>query len=277
MNFSTFLKESLLLEGGAAIKTASRVSQVEARHIIPDLVEKIAKATGVSPDQIKRVGSAGKKPHDNDTSGDIDFAVETDSDVLKKALPRLAHDGETWKAMPAINVYSFGAKIHNKVVQVDMVPVSNVDFAEWSYVSDESDLAKGFKGAVRNELMFAVVKYANLKKIKGDSGEVETLERYYFDLSKGLMRGKQTRRNNKGKLTKNFTTVEKDLESDDPKEISRILFGPKANPAKLVTFDQLWKAIHEESFPWKDHLEDIVKMAKEGIKKKGLKLPDVLL
>lgn len=277
MNFSTFLQESLLLEGGAAIKTASRVTQVEARHLIPDLIQKISKETGVPPEQIKPVGSAGRKPKDSDTSGDIDFAIETDAATLKAALPRLAHNGEDWKAMSSINVYAFGTKINGKIVQVDLVPVANAEYAQWSYIADESDLAQGFKGAVRNELMFAVTKYADLKKIKGDSGEVETLERHYFDLSKGLMRGKQTRRNAKGKLTKNWTTVEKDVVTDVPDDVAKVLFGPKARAEKLRTFDQVWKAIHSDDFPWAEHLEDIIKMTKEGIRKKGLKMPDVLL
>lgn len=277
MNFSNFLLESLLLEGGAAIKGASRITQVEARHLIPDLISKISKVTGVSSENIKRVGSAGKKPHDNDTSGDIDFAVETSANILKKAIEKLSYDGESFKSMSSINVYSFGTKVHDKIIQVDLIPVENIKLAEWSYVSDETDLKHGFKGAVRNELLFAVTKYANLKKIKGSNGEIETLERYFFDLSKGLMRGTQTRRNSKGKLTKNFSTVDKDLVTSDPKEISKILFGPKSNPEKLMTFDQMWKAIHSDLFPWVSHLDDIIKMTKEGIKKKGLKVPDVLL
>ena len=276
MNFISFLQESLLLEGGAAIKGSSRVTQVEARHLIPDLIEKIAKVTGVDKEKIRPVGSAGKKPHDNDTSGDIDISVEADAETLKKALPELAFDRETFKAMSAINVYSFGTKVHDKVVQVDMVPVNSVDFAEWSYISDPEDLAQGLKGAHRNELIFAIVKHAENHKVEED-GEVVAMDRYYFDLSKGLMRGHQTRKKPNGKLSKNFTTVNKQLETDDPKRIAKILFGKKAKPEKLVTFQQVWDAMHSETFPYKDQLEDIIEMAKKGIQNKKLKVPDILL
>lgn len=276
MNFSNFLIEALLTEGGAAIKGSSKVTQVEARHLIPDLTDKISKETGIDSERIKAVGSAGKKPYDNDLSGDIDFAVECNPDVLVKALPGLAHDGSAYKAMSNINVYSFGAKINGKVVQVDMVPVHNVDFARWSYVSEPDDLAKGLKGAQRNEVMFAVAKHAGLKKIM-DGDQLVELDRHFFDLSKGLMRGTQTRKKPNGKLGKGFTTVDKHVITNEPKEVAEYMFGKDADPEKLKTFDGVWEAIHEPTFPWKKALEDIVKMTREGIKKKNLKMPDQLL
>jgi len=277
MNFISFLQESFLLEGGAAIKGSSKITQVEARHVIPDLISKISKVTEVDPEKIKSVGSAGHKPADTDLSGDIDIAIECGVEIVKKALPELAFDGENFKAMSAINVYSFATKINDKIVQVDLVPVENINFATWSFISDEDDLAKGLKGAQRNEVIFAVTKHANLKNVKNDKGDVVELDRYFFDLSKGLMKGHQTRYNSKGKLTKNFTTTSKELVSDDPEKIAKILFGKKAKASKLVTFDQVWEAIHSPDFPFKHELEKIVKMAKVGIEKKNLKVPDVLL
>jgi hypothetical protein len=278
MNFSTFLIESLLLEGGAAIKGSSKVSQVEARHLIPDLADKIAKVTKIDREKIKAVGSAGKKPSDNDMSGDIDFAIECNPDILVKSLAELSHDGEAYKAMSNINVYSFGTKINGKVIQVDMVPVHNIDFAVWSYISDPDDLAKGLKGAQRNEVMFAVAKHVDLKKIKDEkTKETIELDRHFFDLSKGLMRGVQTRKKPNGKLGKGFTTIDKNVITNDPKEVSEKMFGKDANPEKLKTFDGVWEAIHGENFPWKNSLDDIIKMTKDGIKKKNLKMPDQLL
>lgn len=277
MNFISYLQESLLIEGGAAIKGASRVTQVEARHVIPDLISKISKVTGVDKEKIKSVGSAGHKPADTDTSGDIDIAIECDVDVAKNALKDLAYDHETFKAMSAINVYSFATKVNGKIVQVDLIPVENVNFAVWSFISDEDDLAKGLKGAQRNEVIFAVTKHADLRSKKNDNGDIVEMDRYFFDLSKGLMKGHQTRYNSKGKLTKNFTTTGKELVSNDPEKVAKILFGKKAKASKLVTFDQVWEAINSPDFPFKDSLDDIIKMTKSGIEKKNLKVPDVLL
>lgn len=276
MNFSEFLIESLLLEGGAAIKGSSKVTQVEARHLIPTLVDKISKVTGVDREKIKAVGSAGKKASDNDLSGDIDLAIECNPDVLIKAIPELAHNGEDYKAMSNINVYSFGAKIIDKIVQVDLVPVHNIDFAVWSFISEPDDLNKGFKGAQRNEVMFAVAKYVDLKK-KFEGDKLEEMDRHFFDLSKGLMRGTQTCRKPNGKLGKNFSTIDKYVVSNDPTDVAKMMFGPDADHNQLKTFDQCWEAIHRDTFPWKKHIEDIEKMIRDGIKKKNLKMPDQLL
>jgi len=277
MKFLNFLNESLLLEGGAALKGVSRITQVEARHSIPEIIKKVSAATGVHENLIRRVGSAGKKPSDHDTSGDIDIAIECSPATAQKAISELSHDGETFRSMKGINVYSFGYKINGKIVQVDLMPVEDIEYAEWSYASDPSDLKKGLKGAHRNELLFAVTKHAHQKKIKNEKGDVVEIERLFYDLGKGLMRGKQSRVTAKGKLSKNFNTVgEKVIVSSKPDEIAKVLFGDKCSGGKLLTFDQVYKAINGEDFPHKKSRDEILTMAKEGIKNKGLSMPEQL-
>jgi hypothetical protein len=265
----------LLMEGGKAVKMAEPLTQEEAKQSIPNIVKKVAKSLNIRPSLIKVLGSAGKKPQMDDLSGDIDLGVQCDTKDVEAALSELAYDGRSFKVMAGINTYSFGEKIQGgKIVQVDLLPVKNLEYAAWSYIADPRDLKRGLKGADRNEILFAVVRWIDVKEKKNDEGEVISIERYYFDLNKGLMRGKQSREGKGDKLKKNLSTIgEKKLVSDDPKVIAHKLFGMKYAPDKLLTFGECWNAIHDPDFPGKDHLETIIKMIKKGIEDKNLPMP----
>jgi len=264
---------TLLLEGGMALKGCTKISQVEARHLIPDLIKKIAAKLEIPASKIKNAGSAGKKPHDQDISGDIDLAVEAPRNKVEQALADLAYDDH--RAMPAINVYSFNTKHLDKLIQVDLIPVDDLKYAEWSYLAHNNDLKMGLKGAHRNELFFAVAKHANRHVLDTDKdGEPVEVERYFYDLSKGLMTGKATRKGKRG-TTKTWTTTDKHVLTKDPEKIARILFGSTAE--KCSTFKGTLAAIRDDKFPYPDLRDKMLDTAREGIRNKGLRVPQELL
>ena len=274
MNFKDFI-DTILLEGGAALKT-SPISQTAARKALPEIIKQVSSALGISAVKIKQLGSAGKKPKDDDKSGDIDLAVQAEAADVEKALKGLSYDGKTYKVMKGINVFSFAYDLGGQTVQVDLMPVANVRYAEWASQANEVDLKDGLKGSHRNELFFAVAKFIDPQIIKKDAdGSPIVLKRYFYDLQKGLMLGTQTREGKK-KNGKNFKTVDKKVLTDDPAKVAQFLFGDSVTPDQVATFRGALAAIESPKFPHKADRKEIIAMAKQGMKNKGLSVPKYL-
>lgn len=274
MNFKTFLEE-LLTEGGAALKT-SPITQTEAKEHLPKIINQVATTLGIKKIHVQQLGSAGKKPNPDDESGDVDLAVKAEAADVEKALPQLACDGTTFKAMKGINVYSFAYQVGEKKVQVDLMPVSSPTYAAWASQANEEDLKDGLKGSHRNELFFACAKHVDPQVEKSDdNGQPLVIKRYFYDLQRGLMIGTQSREGKK-KSSKNFKTVDKKVITDDPVEVAKFFFGDKATPDQVATFKGTLAAINSPKFPHKKNREAIIQMAKDGMKKKGLLVPDYM-
>jgi hypothetical protein len=276
MSFKTFLTESLLVEGGAAIKGTTGVPQSVAKQLLPKLTAMVAKELGIKEEKVKAIGSAGHKP-DDQLSGDLDIAIETDDiESIKALIARLGYNGQS-KAMAGINVYSFAYKHKGDIYQVDLMPVPSLKFAEWSFHADEGDLAKGLKSAHRNELLFALAHHVNMKTSGADdNGEPTERTRYILDLSKGLFNATQSRMGKRGKVLKGFSTIGKDLVTNDPDEVVSRLVGPKFKASDLLTFDSLYDAIMSKDFVFPEKREAIINSALKGITKKELTIPDQL-
>ncbi len=266
MSFSDYLVESyILLEGGKAIKGTSSITQVQARKTIPELLKHVSSTLKVSHDKVKLIGSAGRKPKDEDMSGDIDLAVEATPEQAEKALTHLAYDKKSHRSFKGLNVYTFAHPAGEQIVQIDLMPVTCVDYAAWSFQAHQDDLKQGYKGAHRNELLFATAKHAVPK---------DTTERYFYDLSRGLMVGKQSAKTSKkGKTLKGKVTTGKRVLSTDPDEIAQILFGRHTKARHLNTWDGVLAALNHDKFPYADKRADILKQAKAGVVGKQLKLP----
>lgn len=256
-----------LLEGGAAIKGSEKITQAEVREVLPSLTKKVATILGLKKSQVKLVGSAGKK-EDGELSGDIDLAIEMDRDELSGKLPRLAWDEKSVRPMKAINIFSFAHKVESngKIIQVDLIPTKNVDYTAWSMQSNPEDLERGLKGSHRNELMFATAKYAGMKE------QDDSIERYFYDLSRGLYKGVQVK-DKKGK----HKTTEKEFLTNDTSSIVKILFGAHASEQSTASFVGVMKHINSDEFPHAAVRDKILAMAIKGMEGKGLKVPKDLM
>jgi hypothetical protein len=266
----------ILLEGGKALKGVSEISQAEVRSSAPSILKMIKDILKLPASKVKIIGSAGKKSKDSDMSGDIDIAVECDPSLIEENLKTLAGE-HTSRIMKGIGVFSFAHDVGDKLVQIDLMPVNNINFAEWSFQANPIDILQGLKGAQRNELFFAIAKYMPQKVLRrGANGEVISIERYFYDLARGLMIGTRTRINAKEKIGKNFITVDKKVLSDDPEKITELMFGNTVTPKQVSTFDGTLDAIKSPKFPLSNKVEDILKQSLTGIKNKNLKIPESL-
>lgn len=274
MSFKSFLAESVILEGGAAIKGSEPLTQAEAREITAHVVRDLKRILKIESSQIAPVGSAGLKAPDQ-LSGDIDIAVVADVTLVKSAVESMALDGR-FRHMPGLNVYSF-AKLHgSKVAQVDIIPTNNIKLVKWAYYNDPGDLKLGLKGSHRNELLFAIAKYAEyVSKAKDEHGEDSARERLVFDLSRGLYRFVQDRAGKKG-LVKSFATRDKVLLTSDPDKICARLFGDGVTAKQVMTFEDALKLMLSPSFKHKKMLPQILKRAVEGLEGKKLVVPHEL-
>jgi hypothetical protein len=274
MTFKTFLAEATILEGGAAIKGSHPLTQAEAREISMHAVRDLRAALGLESNQVAIVGSAGLKAPDQ-LSGDIDIAVTADITAVKTAVERLALDGR-FRHMPGLNVFSY-AKLHgSKVAQIDVIPTTNIKLAKWAYYNDPADLKLGLKGSHRNELLFAIAKFAEyVSTAKDPSGEDSARERLVFDLSRGLYRFTQDRAGKRG-LTKSFATRDKKLITSDPDKICARLFGEGIGAKQVLTFSDALKLMLSSSFKHKDKLKQIIARAISGLEQKSLVVPHEL-
>lgn len=274
MTFKTFLTEATILEGGAAIKGSHPLTQAEAREISMHAVRDLKEVLGLESNQIAIVGSAGLKAPDQ-LSGDIDIAVTADVTAVKTAVEQLALDGR-FRHMPGLNVFSY-AKLHgSKVAQIDVIPTTNIKLAKWAYHNDPADLKLGLKGSHRNELLFAIAKFAEyVSTAKDPNGEDSARERLVFDLSRGLYRFTQDRAGKKG-LTKSFATRDKKLITSDPDKICARLFGEGVGAKQVLTFADAFKLMTASSFKHKDKLKLIIARAITGLEQKKLVVPQEL-
>jgi hypothetical protein len=205
-------------------------------------------------------------------SGDIDVAVEADVTLVKTAVEQLALNGQ-FRHMPGLNVYSF-ARLHgSKIAQVDIIPTTNLKLAKWAYYNAPNDLKLGLKGSHRNELLFAIAKYAEYKvTARAADGQETARSRLAFDLSRGLYRSTQDKAGKRG-ITKSFKTTGKSLITSDPDKICTILFGSSVSAKQVMTYGDAFKLMMSSSFPHKAQLKEILKRAVEGLESKKLVVP----
>ena len=308
--FKEFLEENLLsshtptrrqlLEGGNAIKTSSRINQLNVAATLKQIYSELLPKLGLKKSDTTLLGSTGKKNPDKNgsaegSSGDIDLGISQkalmkanglkEKDEIYDFLKTIGKDYKDVKAFPGLEVVSIAFPIVNedglqadKVVQLDLMPVADLAYSSWSYFSPAWNESK-YKALYPKEVYYACARYADTKII--ETGELDgktvpaTWERLFFDLGRGLMSGTQSIKGKK-KLIKSAKTSDKKVISTDPEVVVKKFFGPEFKPNQVRTWEQVWDAIHSESFPLKDHLDEILKMVKKGIIRKGYEVPPEL-
>ncbi len=284
-----------ITEGGNAVEGVSGINQENSIDTVKSAFKDYLKALGISEKDTALLGSTGKKAP-GAVSGDIDIAlsapallkkkgVSTFGDMIDLIIDITKKKGYKFADMRSIGIVSVGYPITNtdgkqegKTVQLDFMIVDSVKLASWTYYSP-SHLESNLKGLYRNELMYAIAKFAGIKvKEMSDDKQPVTWDRFWFSLTHGLQKGTQTLKSLKtGKITKTAKKVKPaELLSDDPDTIVGYLFGSKYKASDLLTFDQALDAIKSGSFPHKTHRKAIYKMAKDGILKKKYPVPESL-
>jgi len=300
--FKTFLKE-----GGNAVKNVVRIKKEYVKPIFNRFYQLILKPLGLKKSETTFLGSTGKKKDSGDMDVAIDYTaifkrsktIKTIDDLYDKIIQILKQNHIDYKDMRQMGLISLAFPIYdengknyyidydkrgeNKIVarvQIDIMPTDNLEYVSWSYYSPTEEESK-WKGLYRNEILYAIAKYMDFKVLKKafdkEGKEIPTeWERYFFDLSKGLLKGRQTRIGKKGNIIKSIKTIEKKVIEKNPDMITQMLFGPNVRANDVLTWEDAWELIHRPDFPYKNKLKDILKMTADGILKKGYPLPDEL-
>jgi hypothetical protein len=306
-SFKEYLYESTgpltrkqLMEGGNAIKTSTRINQLNVSKTLNAIYADLLPKLNLKKSDTTLLGSTGKKdPKQNGkpegSSGDIDLGISMkslmkanglkDKDEVFAFLKEVGKQYKGCQAFPGLDVVSVGYPIENedglqadKHVQLDLMPVDDLKYAAWSYYSPGHGESK-YKALYPKEIYYACARYCDTQVTERgelDGKEVPaTWDRYFFDLAKGLMKGTQTIKGKK-KLTKTAKTIEKKVVSVDPQAVVDKFFGPGFSPSDVQTWEQVWEVINDPDFILKDKLQDILKMAKKGIERKNYPVPPEL-
>jgi len=292
-----FEVEMPIKEGGNAIKMSSRINQENVEATLDSIYKTLLPRLNITKSDIGLLGSTGKKAP-GDSSGDIDLAISVQAiiknneeietpkelyDFIYKVASDLSPEVKDMRGMGIISlawpIVNADGRQDNEYVQLDLMTVDSVDWAKWAYYSPAWNESP-YKGLYRNELLYAIAKYMDYETLKtaldkeGNEVDVEW-KRNFFDLGKGLLTGQQTRMGKKG-IVKTTKTINKTLLTADPRKAAKMMFGPDAEPNDLLTWEQTFAAVMDKDFVYADKRNDILKMAKEGILRKGFPVPPEL-
>ena len=293
-------KRFYLNEGGNAVSNVTRINQENVEATLNDIYKKLLPKLGVKVKDTASLGSTGKK-NLGSSSGDIDLAVDiaeitknkevaSTKDMFDFILKQMKSFGYDTADLRSLGLHSVAWPIQNggvedrtqegEYVQLDIMPTDNLDWVQWSFYSP-AEWESQWKGLYRNELLLGVAKFMDfkvLKKVMNKEGEEVPAEweRNFFDLSKGLLKGKQTKLGKKGNLLKGQKTIEKALVNKDPNQVVDMMFGPKYKPSDMLTWDDAFKAVTSSDFIYKKDAKKILKFAYDGITAKGVTVPEEL-
>jgi hypothetical protein len=268
-----YIKEVLIIEGGNAVN-GTPMTQTQAKSVFDDVVEKLLPKLGLfkKGTDYEALGSFGKK-YENQTSGDIDIAVSIETIASYFGIPvDTVEDKITSVCEEEKLRYTYNTGIHvislawlipgtENYGQVDLMPSDNMEYSTWMYHAPDMTKAESkYKGLFRNQLIMAIIKYADQKVLsKNEKDEVMEYERYALRLNSGIARTVRSHVGKKGRL-KNPKAV-KELEkhvTNIPKEIVELAFGEGTNVKDTMTFESCYKLFMSDKFPWKDQRDDIV-------------------
>ena len=289
--------KKFIVEGGNAVKGVTRINQENVAGTMNNIYKEILPKLKLTQKQTASLGSTGKKKAGG-SSGDVDLAldlgaivksdkaVNTLDDVFDKIVNVAKSSGHDFRDMRSMGLVSISFPIKNddgkqegETVQLDLMPTENLDYSSWAYYSP-AEWESQWKGLYRNELLYAIARFMDYKTAEKamdkEGKEVDaSWERNFFDLSKGLLRGKQSRMGKKG-LVKSSKTLEKWLLTMEKEEIVTMLFGPKYKSTMILTWEDAFKAVTDPRFVYKKSIKNILQMTKDGIIKKGYTVPPEL-
>ncbi len=271
INISQYIKESLNInsinEGGNAVDA----SPIPA-FLAPKIYEQVEKVVTAKNKNVKMapVGSLGKKM-DEDTTGDIDIAIQLGSfDELIELVNNCFEEYETMpiKMSNIVSVsYPYNIDGYNDKAQIDFMLVKNLDWAKFRYHSPNFKLKESkYKGGVRNIFLSDIVSCIPVKDAKDeyfeDNVTVKRHWKYTFNTEGVFLQlvdfcGKNGKPVKAGKKLKEF----EQLIANDPENVVKFIFGDAGEISDANSAESLWKAIHDpKKFKWgKDVVETIEK------------------
>jgi len=300
-NLMDFVKFSRIFEGGAAIKTSRSIREDEFPKTLDSIKSILFPILGIDPtkegSQYLVIGSIGKKKNPEDTSGDLDLGYdsswfsrehgvtpkESSSEIYKlisSELPeKLGFDPEV-NYMKGLNIVSLGWPIEgdfNKgIVQLDLIPVSSMDWAKFIYYSPNYKIAESkYKSAHRNWLLAAILASRRMILKVDPSGQILDYDSPVLMLSDGLFWHTKSYAGKIKDRLKNPKKIEgsERFVTRDPQEFIDFTLGPGYKPEEVKTFEQVFSIITDPEFELHGNLEEIKDKFEEYLKRTGLEIP----
>jgi hypothetical protein len=252
--------------GGNAVPGTSRIPASRLFGVIDSVLGSVPERLGLRRGEVVLLGSAGKREATS-TYGDLDVAVpiltleerhhltasEAVEFVLERAssASRAALHGGGGAGLAAPRIVSFPWPIPGTadICQVDLMLGESVEWMSFMY-NEPFYFESTCRGVHRNFLLFALAHFVGRVVLaRDDGGEPVTWERYIFDMSRGLMRGVQTRLGKRG-LLKNHVTLSRWLVTRCPTEAVRILLdSDDATARDAATFERLCALVESHLDP----------------------------
>lgn len=254
----TFIRESLINEGGNSVESASPIPGDKALPVAKEIISVISKKFNC---KCAPLGSTGKKRKDQE-SGDIDIALELDwnkhSEVVDFVKTKLGNVKEFGNINNTLQVFNFGYEWEpGKIVQIDFMFVDDVDFAEFAYHSpDFTKNESKYKGMYASALLMAVTK---IVPVDGEEDTEFEHWQYFFDQNKGLKAIKLSYEGKNGKRLKNPKKVEEKQITKNISKTVKLILGDKAEKEDCNSFESLVSYLSSDNFKYKDKYEDIKK------------------
>lgn len=300
VGFGEFIGESFLFEGGSAIKKARRIREDEVPLTLEFIYNNLLPSIGVEKKDVVLIGSIGKKEDPSDTSGDIDLGISSKSlskslgtqDNIKEVaaalnqkviseLPFGLSDSPDVNFLRGLNIVSLGWPIggdfSNGIVQLDLIPISDMDWANFIYYSpDYRKKESKYKSAHRNWLFSAILDARKEPKSFDRSGKVLEYDTLVLVLSDGLYRHtKSFEGKTKARLSRpsKIAGSEKFI-TNDPEKFIEIVMGKKYPLEKVKTFEDVFSIINSPDFDLYDKMDQIEEKYLEFIRRVGLEIPE---
>ena len=278
-SFSSFSK---LFEGGAAIKSSRPIKESEVEKTIQHMREVLFPLIGdgeFDKDYLL-IGSIGKKKSPSDTSGDIDlgiaqeflaqkFGISADQslqflyDKLSSELPAILGYEPDMKLMKGINVLSIAWPIEgdteNGTVQLDLIPISNMDWAKFIFYSpDYRKNESKYKAAHRNWLFQAILSALKNVTKRDENGDIVDFDTYALRLNDGIYKNKKTFQGATKRLKRPDTVKGQSVfVTRDPQELLDLMFGGGVKADNVKTFEDVWNIVTSPNFKYSDRAEEI--------------------
>ncbi len=299
-NFSEFNK---LFEGGAAIKTSRPIKEYEVKKTVDSIEKELFPIIGggeFNKDYLL-IGSIGKKKNESDESGDVDLGISkkfladkfssSEDQVLdllysklKLELPEKLGFEPEMKLMKGINVLSVSwpieGKIDNGTVQLDLIPISDMDWAKFIFYSpDYRKNESKYKSAHRNWLFQAILSALKNVTRKDEEGRIVDYDSYALRLSDGIYKNKKTYQGVTKRLSRPETVkgTTSEFITRDPQKAIELMFGTGVNPEDVKTFEDAWVLVSSPGFKYAEQLEDIKEDLKRYLTNGGYVIPTEIL
>jgi hypothetical protein len=269
-----YIIESIILEGGNAIKTSTPVPAEYSLEIYNDIKNEVMK---VLPDvNMIALGSTGKK-NAGQTHGDIDIAINLPWDEKDK-IENIFKENEKFitSGMKIVSVgYPWKKGGKEGVAQCDFMFFTNLKYAEMYFHSpDYRNNESLYKGKFRTLLFNDTI--ANIPTGKANEyfqDENKTIkEKWKYTLnSSGLFLQKISYEGKNGTILKSGKKIKEaeQLISDTPKEILDFMFK-NGKESDLNSVESIWKAIHSNRFKFPEVIDKIEEQFKGDLERDGI-------